>query len=176
VLTAASSFLFFFDKGIPSYFLTNYLRCDIVFILLPLEHRESTKRFVSLQFILQTVGRSPWAGYQPVARPLPTQTTQTNNKRRQTSMPPARFELTTPVFQRAKTVYALNCETTVIGDITLCSKIYRSFSVFLILFLLTLLLHFLPVYFMFLLFLAHSFIVRSFYNPTVKQYIYFTTC
>jgi hypothetical protein len=32
------------------------------------------KRFVSLQFLnLKTVGRTPWTGDQPVARPLPTQ-------------------------------------------------------------------------------------------------------
>jgi hypothetical protein len=33
--------------------------------------------------ILYTVGRTPWTGDQPVARPLPThRTTQTKNKRR----------------------------------------------------------------------------------------------
>jgi hypothetical protein len=32
------------------------------------------KRFVSLQFLNpKTVGRTPWAGDQPDARPLPTQ-------------------------------------------------------------------------------------------------------
>jgi hypothetical protein len=35
-----------------------------------------------------TDGKTPWTGDQPVARPLPTQrTTQTQNKRTQTSMP-----------------------------------------------------------------------------------------
>jgi hypothetical protein len=43
--------------------------------------------FFSL-LILYTVGRTPWTGYQPVARPLPThRTTQTQNKRTQTSTP-----------------------------------------------------------------------------------------
>jgi hypothetical protein len=38
--------------------------------------------------ILYTVGRTPWTGDQPVARPLPIhRTTQTQNKRTQTSMP-----------------------------------------------------------------------------------------
>jgi hypothetical protein len=37
-----------------------------------LKHRASVKRFVSLQF-LKTVGRIPWMGDKPVARPLPTQ-------------------------------------------------------------------------------------------------------
>jgi hypothetical protein len=39
-----------------------------------LEHRESVKRFVSLQFLNpKTVCRTPWTENQPVARPLPTQ-------------------------------------------------------------------------------------------------------
>jgi hypothetical protein len=43
-----------------------------------LEHRASVKRFVSLQFLNpKTVGRAPWMGDQPIARPLPIQT-QTN--------------------------------------------------------------------------------------------------
>jgi hypothetical protein len=41
-----------------------------------LEHRESVKRFVSLQFLNpKTVGRTPWTGDQPVARPLPNTNT-----------------------------------------------------------------------------------------------------
>jgi hypothetical protein len=40
-------------------------------------------RFFSFLF-LYIVGRTPWTGYQPVARPLPThRTTQTQNKRTQ---------------------------------------------------------------------------------------------
>jgi hypothetical protein len=51
---------------------------------------------------------TPWTGDQPVARPLPThRTTQTENKRTQTSMPRVGFEPTIPVFQRAKMVHAL---------------------------------------------------------------------
>jgi hypothetical protein len=39
----------------------------------PVEHRTSVKRFVSLQFLNpKTVGRTPWPGDQPVARPVPT--------------------------------------------------------------------------------------------------------
>jgi hypothetical protein len=49
-----------------------------------LDLRASVKRFVSLQFLNpKIVGRTPWMGDQPVARPLPT---QTQNKRSQTSM------------------------------------------------------------------------------------------
>jgi hypothetical protein len=66
--------------------------------------------------ILYTVGSSTWTGEQPVARPLPThRTTQTQNKRTQTSTPRVGFEATTPVFERAKTVHALDRAATVIG-------------------------------------------------------------
>jgi hypothetical protein len=69
------------------------------------------------QFLnLSTVGRTPWTGDQPVARPLPThRTTQTQDKRTQTSMPRLGFEPTNPVFKRAKTVHALHRAATVIG-------------------------------------------------------------
>jgi hypothetical protein len=40
-----------------------------------LEHRASVKRFVSLQFLNpKTVGRTPWTGDQPIAKPLSIQT------------------------------------------------------------------------------------------------------
>jgi hypothetical protein len=69
------------------------------------------------QFLnLYTVGRTPWTRDQPVARPLPThRTTQTQNKRTQTSMPEVGLEPTIPVFQRPKRVHALDCAATVIG-------------------------------------------------------------
>jgi hypothetical protein len=39
-----------------------------------LEHRAYVKLFSSLQFPnLKTVGRIPWTGDQPVAKPIPTQ-------------------------------------------------------------------------------------------------------
>jgi hypothetical protein len=48
--------------------------------------------------------------------PLPTyRTTQTQNKSIQTSMPLVEFEPTTPVFERAKMVHALDCSAAVIG-------------------------------------------------------------
>jgi hypothetical protein len=66
--------------------------------------------------ILRTVGRTPWTGDQPVARPLPTRrTTETQNRRTQTSMPRVGFEPTIPVFERAKTVHALDSAAIVIG-------------------------------------------------------------
>jgi hypothetical protein len=69
------------------------------------------------QFLnLYTVGRTPWTGDQSVARPLSTHTTaQTQNKRKQISIPQVGFEPTSPVLERAKTVHALGRATTVIG-------------------------------------------------------------
>jgi hypothetical protein len=67
---------------------------------------------------MYTVGRTPWTSDQTVARPLPThRTTQTQNKRTQTSMPLEGFEPTIPMFQPVKTVYALDRVATVIGPI-----------------------------------------------------------
>jgi hypothetical protein len=71
--------------------------------------------FFSL-LILYTVGRTPSTGDQPVARPLRKQgTTQTQNKRIQTSMPRVGFEPTVPAFEQAKTVHALDSTATVIS-------------------------------------------------------------
>jgi hypothetical protein len=55
-------------------------------------------------------------GYQPVAWPLPThRTTQTQNKLTQTSTPQVGFEPMIPVFERAKTVHALDRAAIAIG-------------------------------------------------------------
>jgi hypothetical protein len=63
--------------------------------------------------IVFTVGRTPWTGDQPVARPLRIhRTTQTQNKRTQTSMPGVGFQPTTAVFERVKPVHALDRATT----------------------------------------------------------------
>jgi hypothetical protein len=68
---------------------------------------------------LYTVGRTPWTGDQPVARKLPThRTTQTQNKRTQTSMPQVGFQPTIPVFEQAKTVHASDRTATVIGTLS----------------------------------------------------------
>jgi hypothetical protein len=62
-----------------------------------------------------TIGKTAWAGDQPVARPLPTHITrQTQNKRTQTSMPRVGFKPTIPVFEWAKAVNALDTAATVI--------------------------------------------------------------
>jgi hypothetical protein len=59
--------------------------------------------------ILYTFGRTAWKGDQPVARPLRMhRTTQTQSKCTQTSMHGVGFEHTTRVFERGKTVHALD--------------------------------------------------------------------
>jgi hypothetical protein len=55
-----------------------------------------------------TFGRTPWTGDQPNARPLPTQDNTTQKKRGHTSMPRAVFEPAIPMFERPKTVRALD--------------------------------------------------------------------
>jgi hypothetical protein len=76
--------------------------------------------------IFYTVGRTPWTGDQPVARPLPAhRTAQIQNKRTQKSMPQVGFEPTIPVFERAKTVHALDRAATVIGCRKYSQWIYR---------------------------------------------------
>jgi hypothetical protein len=88
----------------------SYKCLSLSFLLLPL----SVKCFVSLQFLNpETVGRTPWMGDQPAARPLPT---QTQNKHRQTPMPSVGFEPTVPVFEQAKTVHALDHVATMMGS------------------------------------------------------------
>jgi hypothetical protein len=73
------------------------------------------------QFLnLHAVGRTPWTRDQTVARPLHIhKTTETQNKRTQTSITREGFEPTIPVFERAKTVQALERAATVIGSRTL---------------------------------------------------------
>jgi hypothetical protein len=63
-------------------------------------------------------------GDQPVTRPLPThETTQTQNKPTQTSMPRVGYEPTIPLFECAKTVHALGRVATVIGIMFKLNKI-----------------------------------------------------
>jgi hypothetical protein len=65
-------------------------------------------RFFSF-LIFNTVGKPPLTGNKRVARPLPAhRTAQTQNKRTQTSMPRVGLECTIPVFERGKTVHALD--------------------------------------------------------------------
>jgi hypothetical protein len=66
--------------------------------------------------ILYTVGRTPWRVISPSQGRYVHMTTQTQNKSTQTSMPRVRFEPTSPVFELAKTVHALDRAATVIGE------------------------------------------------------------
>jgi hypothetical protein len=63
--------------------------------------------------ILNTVGRTSWKG----DRPVHNCATYTQNKRTQISMPRVGFEFTTPVFERVKTVQALDRAASVIGNL-----------------------------------------------------------
>jgi membrane protein DedA with SNARE-associated domain len=72
-------------------------------------------RFFSF-LILYTVGRTPWTGDQLLARPLSThRTTEAQNKRTHTFIARVGFEPTIPVFERVKTVRALDRAVKVIG-------------------------------------------------------------
>jgi hypothetical protein len=60
-------------------------------------------------------------GDQPVARLIPAhRTTQTQNNRTHTSIPQMGFEPTIPVFERAKTIHALDRATNVVGNLYHC--------------------------------------------------------
>jgi hypothetical protein len=62
-------------------------------------------------------------GDQPVARPLPAQSTvQTQNKRKHISMLQVGFEPKIPVFERTKTVHDLDRAATVISTDILTRK------------------------------------------------------
>jgi hypothetical protein len=78
---------------------------------------------------IHTLGRTSWTGDQPVARPLPIhRTTQTQSTCTQTSMPLVGFEPTIPVFERAKTVHALDHAATVVSShlVTSPSSLWRA--------------------------------------------------
>jgi hypothetical protein len=85
--------LSFVVRQIHIYFLESYM---VIYLSMALQSYVGP-RPLSRCLILYTVGRTPWTGDQPVARPLPThRTTQTQNKRTQTSMPLVGFEPTIP--------------------------------------------------------------------------------
>jgi hypothetical protein len=64
-----------------------------------------------------------------VARPLPARrTAKTQNKGTQTSMHKVGFEPRIPVFDRAKTVHALDRAATVIGFLQVCNVRSTTFT------------------------------------------------
>jgi hypothetical protein len=79
------------------------------------------------QFLdLFTVGKTPWTGDQPFARPLRAhRPAQAQNKRTQTSMPQVELEPMIPVFERAKTVHVLDRAATVIGTFVTYTEEYK---------------------------------------------------
>jgi hypothetical protein len=74
------------------------------------------------QFLnLYTVSRTPWTGDQPVARPSPAHTEHHKHRINvDISMPRVGFEPTIPVFERAKTVHALDRAAPVIAFHIIC--------------------------------------------------------
>jgi hypothetical protein len=85
-----------------------------------LEHKAPVKRFVLLQFL--NLRHSIGLLGQVISPSQGRYLTQTENKHKQTSMPRVGFEPTIPVFERAKTVHALDRAATVIG-LQLCSSL-----------------------------------------------------
>jgi hypothetical protein len=82
-----------------------------------LEHRASVKRcFTSFLNLRQSVGLLG-QGVSPSKSRYLLRTTQTENKRRKTSMPWVAFEPTIPAFERAKICSALHRAATVIGSL-----------------------------------------------------------
>jgi hypothetical protein len=82
-------------------FLSIYLSIYLSMVLQPFFRPWPLFQFLNLN----TVGSTPWTRDQAVTRPLPThRTTQTQNKRAQTS--------TIPLFERVKTVHALDRDRT----------------------------------------------------------------
>jgi hypothetical protein len=76
------------------------------------------------QFLnLYTVGKAPWTGEQPIARPLPA-----HRINAQTSMPRVGFERTIAAFERVKTVHALDRTATVtVLQLSTCFKRHMVF-------------------------------------------------
>jgi hypothetical protein len=71
--------------------------------------------------IVYTVGRTPWTGISRRRAAASTyRAAQTQNKRTLTSMPQMGFERTTSVFERAKSIDALDSAATVIDFIFTC--------------------------------------------------------
>jgi hypothetical protein len=87
-----------------------YVTAHTVLLLMVLQPFFSSSTAFLVSLSLYKVGKTPWRGDQPFARPLPTHRTK------QTQYG---FELTTPVFERAKTIHALDRSANVIGSHTI---------------------------------------------------------
>jgi hypothetical protein len=91
-----------------------------------LEHRASMKCFASLQFL--NLRHSVGLLARVISLSQGHYLTQTQNKHKPTSMPRVRFEPTTPAFEQAKTVHALDHATTVINYVV-CMEMRNSCTV-----------------------------------------------
>jgi hypothetical protein len=110
------SIIYLWQTDLTPWKVTNYtLLNSIMYLSMDLQTFAGSWQSFSI-LIIYTDGRTPWTGDQPITRPLLIyRTTQTQNKRIQTSMPWLRFEPTIPVFERAKTVHVLDRVATSIG-------------------------------------------------------------
>jgi hypothetical protein len=115
--------------------------CFVFPVALTLEHRASVLFHFSFLILRQSVRLLGRAISHSQGHNL-HRTTQTQNERRQISMPSVGIESTTPVFERAKTVHALDGEATVIG-MFICQYHYILYSI-LLKFPLIYYIHFIP--------------------------------
>jgi hypothetical protein len=105
-----------------SIYLSTYLPTDLQPFVGP------WTLFQVLKLFTQSVG--PFGGDQTVARPLHAyRSAQSQNIRTETSMSQVGFEPTIPVFERTKTIHALDRAATVIDFIVITSaKNYLNFK------------------------------------------------
>jgi hypothetical protein len=107
-------YLYFFKKIIIGRV---YLSYRYIYLSMTLQPLWTLAAFFFKFRKIYKISRTPCTGDGPVAVTLPThKITQTQNKRTQTSKPQVGFEPTTPVFERVKTVHALDLAVTVIGS------------------------------------------------------------
>jgi hypothetical protein len=107
-------------RWISTWFQSVTIQRNFLFSMALQPFDEDFSSFLSF-LILYRVGKTPWTGDQPVARPLRTHKTTQTEYRTQTSMLWVWFEPTIPVCERAKTVHSLDHAATLIGteDVTL---------------------------------------------------------
>jgi hypothetical protein len=107
----------YFNSSLLSYFYyfsQPFIKICFIHSSTALQHFVGPWPLLQFRNLFYTVGKTPGTGDQPVARPLPThRTTQTQNKRTQTSMPWVGFEPMIPAFKWPKTVHASDRAATV---------------------------------------------------------------
>jgi hypothetical protein len=99
---------------------TDWLNHSFIHSPMALQRLVGPWPLLRFRYLFYTVGRTPWMSDQPFRKAATWhRTTQTQNERRQTSMPQVEFEPTIPVFERAKTFPALQLDrgVSVIGNL-----------------------------------------------------------